>query len=122
MVLGDLPSCQADLALLKQAYINLLSNAKFTRQREGAQIEIGCLQEGQERVYFVQDNGVGFDMRYADRLFGVFQRLHGAEYKGTGVGLAIVQRIVHRHGERIWAVAEPDQGATFYFTLEETQG
>ena len=120
IILGDLPPCDAEPALLKQVWINLLSNAiKYTRGREVATIEIGCRADGGpsgERTYFVKDNGVGFDMRYADKLFGVFQRLHRAEdYEGTGVGLAIVQRIIHRHGGRVWAEAQPDQGATFLF-------
>ncbi len=120
--LGDLPACPADPALLKQVWINLLGNAlKYTRSREKALIEVGAIQQaGSPDVYFVQDNGVGFDVRYADKLFGVFQRLHRAEdYEGTGVGLAIVQRIVHRHGGRVWAEADEGRGATFFFTVEE---
>ena len=118
-IIGDLPLCQADPALLKQVFVNLLANAlKFTSRREVAAIEVGCREERGEHVYFVKDNGVGFNMAYVDKLFGVFQRLHRAdEYEGTGVGLAIVQRIIHRHGGRIWAEAEVDQGATFSFTL-----
>jgi signal transduction histidine kinase len=118
--MGELLPCQGDPLLLKQVWVNLLSNAlKFTRQREMARIEIGCQTNADgEQVYFVKDNGVGFDMQYADKLFGVFQRLHRTEeYEGTGVGLAIVQRIVHRHGGRAWAEAAPGEGATFYFTL-----
>jgi light-regulated signal transduction histidine kinase (bacteriophytochrome) len=116
----DLPDCVADRALLERVFTNLLSNAlKFTRNRRPARIEVGTQREAGEAIYFVRDNGVGFDMRYADKLFGVFQRLHRAEeFKGTGVGLVIVQRIVHRHGGHIWAEAELDKGATFYFTLK----
>jgi len=120
--LGKIPACQGDPALLKQVWVNLISNAvKYTRGRHPAVIEIGCERKNNEDIYFVRDNGTGFDMQYANKLFRVFQRLHRAdEFEGTGVGLAIVQRIVHRHGGRIWAEAAEGRGATFYFTLEET--
>ncbi|MGA3172374.1 MAG: PAS domain S-box protein [Chthoniobacteraceae bacterium] len=119
--IGDLPPCNADQTLLRQVWINLLSNAfKYTRNRDPAIVEIGCEPSGEGSVYFVRDNGAGFDMRYAGKLFGVFQRLHRSEeYEGTGVGLALVQRILHRHGGQVWADAAPDRGATFFFTVEK---
>jgi light-regulated signal transduction histidine kinase (bacteriophytochrome) len=120
IAIGDLPACRADPALLKHVWMNLMSNAlKYTRKREAAVIEVGSREQAGASVYFVKDNGVGFDMQYADKLFGVFQRLHRPEdYEGTGVGLAIVQRVIHRHGGRVWAEAAVNQGATFYFTVE----
>ncbi|MBD2242400.1 AAA family ATPase [Nostoc sp. FACHB-888] len=118
--IADLPICHADFSLLKQVWINLLSNAiKYTRYKSSACIEVGYEIMDGEGVYFIRDNGAGFDMRYADNLFGVFQRLHREqEFAGTGIGLAIVQRIIQRHSGRIWAEAAIDQGATFYFTLQ----
>lgn len=117
--LAEMPPCEGDPALLRQVWLNLLANAfKYTRQRAKGIIEIGATQEDKECVYYVRDNGAGFDMRYYPKLFGVFQRLHRADdYEGTGVGLAIVQRIVHRHGGRIWAEAQVNQGASFFFSL-----
>jgi PAS domain S-box-containing protein len=121
--IAQLPSAKCDPILIKQVFQNLIANAlKFTRPRERAVIEIGCLQESGETVIFVRDNGVGFNLKYQDKLFGVFQRLHRAEdFEGTGIGLATVQRIVRKHGGRVWAEAEIDKGATFYFTLGTTE-
>jgi signal transduction histidine kinase len=118
---GTLPSARADPTLLRQVFVNLLSNAlKYSRGRDPVRVEVGVSELQGETVYWVRDNGTGFDMRYADKLFKVFQRLHHAdEYEGTGVGLALVARIVKRHGGRVWAEAVPDEGATFFFTLSE---
>jgi PAS domain S-box-containing protein len=122
--IGDLPFADCDPGLTKQIFVNLLSNAlKFTRPRTRAIIEVGQSEVQGETAVFVRDNGVGFSMKYADRLFGAFQRLHRQEdFEGTGVGLATVQRIVHKHGGRIWAEAVLDQGATFFFTLSPPEG
>ena len=117
--IGDLPEVQADSVLLCQAIGNLLANAvKFTRSRPVARIEIGAELDGRETILFVRDNGVGFDMKSAGRLFGVFQRFHHAsEFEGTGMGLAIVRRIIQRHGGRTWAEAKSGGGAMFYFSI-----
>jgi PAS domain S-box-containing protein len=118
--IAELPIAKCDIILIKQVFQNLLANAvKFTRPREHAVIEIGHGRENGQDVIFVRDNGVGFNMKYKDKLFGVFQRLHRTEdFEGTGIGLATVQRIVRKHGGRVWADSELDKGATFCFTLD----
>lgn len=116
---SDLPDVIGDAVLLRQVFVNLLSNAfKFTRHKGTAKIRVGYRREGPEVVYFVRDNGAGFDMQFAGKLFGVFQRLHNAsEFEGTGIGLSLAQRIIQRHGGEIWAEAEVGKGATFHFRL-----
>jgi PAS domain S-box-containing protein len=117
--INSMPPGYGDMALIKQVLINLLGNAaKFTKYKDVANIEVGGYADGNEHVYYVKDNGVGFDMAYYDKLFGVFQRLHSTEqFDGTGVGLATVQRLIHRHGGRVWAEGKVDEGACFYFAL-----
>jgi light-regulated signal transduction histidine kinase (bacteriophytochrome) len=121
--IGKLPQIHADAAMMKQVFLNLLKNAvKFTQPRDHAVIEVGTVRDNGEPTIFVRDNGAGFDMKYTDKLFTVFQRLHGNQgIEGRGMGLAIAKRIVSKHGGRIWAEATPDKGATFYFTLSNSQ-
>lgn len=117
--LHNLPPAAGDATLLRQVWFNLLSNAiKFTRAKSQRTVEVGALTNDDEDVYFVRDSGAGFDPKYASKLFGVFQRLHSLdEFEGIGIGLAIVQRVIHRHGGRVWAESQPGAGATFYFSL-----
>ena len=119
IILNSLSPMYADPSLLTQVWINLISNAiKYSSKKENPKVEIGCIQHENEIVNYVRDNGAGFDMEYADNLFGVFQRMHtAAEFEGTGVGLAIVKQIVSKHGGRVWAETKPGEGATFYFSL-----
>jgi two-component system sensor histidine kinase/response regulator len=121
---GTLAAARCDRVLMKQAVANLLSNAvKYTRTRNPAVIEVGCQESGGEKVFYVRDNGVGFSMEHAHKLFGVFQRLHTREdFEGTGVGLAVVQRVFQKHGGRVWAQTEAGKGAAFYFTLNPAGG
>lgn len=119
LIVNDLPNAQGDRILMAQVFQNLLSNSiKFTRNKNPAVIEVGAQNYKDEIIYYVKDNGAGFDMKYIDKLFGLFQRLHTAEeFEGTGVGLSIVQRIIKRHGGQVWGEGEPFKGATIYFTL-----
>jgi signal transduction histidine kinase len=121
--LDPLPEVSVDRALLKQVWVNLLSNAvKYTRDRNPAEVKVGWKKRDQEHEFYVKDNGAGFDMEYADKLFGVFQRLHSAkEFEGTGIGLANVRRIISRHGGQTWAEGKPGAGATFYFSLPQSR-
>ena len=115
---SSMPSAFGDAAMIRRVWLNLLGNAiKYTAPKDNAKIDVGALSNEAETVYYVRDNGVGFDMQYAGKLFGVFSRLHGADFPGNGVGLAIVQRVVSRHGGRVWAEGKPGEGATFWFIL-----
>jgi light-regulated signal transduction histidine kinase (bacteriophytochrome) len=118
---AGLPPAEGDATLIRQVLANLLENAvKFSRKKSEPKIEVGSLEKDGARVYFVKDNGIGFDMKYYGKIFGVFQRLVAEkEFEGTGVGLAIVHRLVTRHGGRVWAESTPGEGATFFFTLKQ---
>ena len=110
--------------MMKQVWMNLIGNAiKYSSQQQEPRIEIACVEEPSRNVYSVRDNGVGFDMQYAHKLFGVFQRLHSAEaFEGTGIGLALVKRIVHKHNGDVWAESTPGAGASFYFSIPKLNG
>jgi light-regulated signal transduction histidine kinase (bacteriophytochrome) len=117
--IAELPPAHADVVLLRQAVSQLVTNAlKFSRRREEAKIEIGCQKIDQQNAYFIRDNGIGFEMQYAPKLFQVFQKLHtGDEFEGSGIGLAMAHRVITRHGGKIWTESKPSQGTTFFFTL-----
>jgi light-regulated signal transduction histidine kinase (bacteriophytochrome) len=119
IILQNLQPAVCDASLVKQVWYNLIENAmKYSAKKENQLIEIGMTEIGDESVYFVKDNGAGFDMQYADKLFAVFERIHTQEeFEGSGIGLATVYRVITKHGGRVWAEAKPDEGATFYFTL-----
>jgi light-regulated signal transduction histidine kinase (bacteriophytochrome) len=119
ITVNPMPSAFADISMMRQVYLNLISNAlKYSGKKEKIKIEIGARQEKGKTVYYIKDNGVGFDMKYYDKLFSVFSRLHAQEeFEGTGVGLALVKRIITKHGGSVWAEGKPNEGATFYFTL-----
>jgi light-regulated signal transduction histidine kinase (bacteriophytochrome) len=121
--IGALPDVYGDPAMLRRVLVNLISNAvKFTRKRPQAEIEVECTRDRDEFIFFIRDNGVGFDMEFADKLFGVFQRLHSSdEFEGTGIGLSLVQRIIFRHKGKTWAEGSVGKGATFYFTIPKTK-
>ncbi|PJZ26424.1 hybrid sensor histidine kinase/response regulator [Leptospira hartskeerlii] len=123
ILVGELFPAMGDVELLAQVFINLVSNAiKYSFKKENPVVEIGCNQSNRENIYFVKDNGAGFNMKYQNRLFGVFQRLHdNRDFEGVGIGLAIVHRIISRHGGKVWAEGEVGQGATFYFTLPQIE-
>jgi light-regulated signal transduction histidine kinase (bacteriophytochrome) len=118
-VIGEIPNVRGDYTLIRQVWMNLLDNAvKYSRKKDIIKIEVNAIEEENEIIFSIKDNGVGFDMQYANKLFGVFQRLHPAEeFEGNGIGLASIKRIINRHGGRIWAEAELNNGATFKFTL-----
>jgi light-regulated signal transduction histidine kinase (bacteriophytochrome) len=115
----QLPAAQADPSLITQVWTNLISNAvKYSGKKASPKVNVGSYRDNENVVYFVKDNGAGFEMEYASKLFGVFQRLHKKEeFDGTGIGLAIIHRVVTRHGGKVWAEAKVDEGATFYFSL-----
>ncbi|MDQ5987115.1 MAG: Adaptive-response sensory-kinase SasA [Syntrophus sp. SKADARSKE-3] len=123
LTIGKIPAVLGDWSMMRQVYINLLENAvKFTLKRKPAVIEAGSMDGGEGTIYYVRDNGIGFDMKFHDKIFGLFKRLHyEEEYDGTGVGLALVERIVKRHGGRVWAESKPNKGATFYFMLPKKE-